>query len=64
MAGERLMRPLFGLNRVQWSDSPDAVEYHLPHGEMISLLRDNGLQVEELIEVQVPGGDDLALPPT
>lgn len=52
--GERLARPLFGLHRMVWSDEPGSVEFHLPHGELIALLRRNGLQVEELIEVQPP----------
>lgn len=52
-AGERLSRPLFGMNRVTWSGEP-SVEFHLPHGEMIALLGRCGLQVEELIEVRPP----------
>ena len=33
-----------------------SVEFHLPHGEMIALLRKSGFEVEELIEVRPPGG--------
>jgi SAM-dependent methyltransferase len=47
-----LERPLFGMHRFDWSDG--AVEFHLPHGEMIRLLRTSGFEVEDLIEVQVP----------
>ena len=36
---ERLQRPLFGLHRIEWPDD-DSVEFHLPHGEMIALLRE------------------------
>ena len=50
-----LHRPYIGIHRCEWNDDP-AVEFHLPHGEMIRLLRENGLQVEELIEVQPPEG--------
>jgi SAM-dependent methyltransferase len=55
-AGERLARPLFGMHRMTWSDGPPSVEFHLPHGEMIALLRRSGLQVEELLEVRPPAG--------
>jgi SAM-dependent methyltransferase len=52
-AGERLERPYFGMHGIEWSDS-DTVDFHLPHGEMIALLRRHGLAVEELIEVRPP----------
>jgi hypothetical protein len=32
------------------------VEFHIPHGEMIKLLRDAGFEVEALIEIQAPSG--------
>lgn len=51
---ERLVRPLFGMHRFAWSDG--AVEFHLPHGEMLRLLRDSGFEVEDLVEVQIPEG--------
>ena len=50
---ERLMRPQFGMHRFEWPDD-DSVEFHLPHGEMIALLRRSGFDVEELIEVRPP----------
>ncbi len=56
-AGERLVRPMFGMHRMEWSDD-QSVEFHLPHGEMISLLRSTGFEVEELLEFQIP--DDSA----
>lgn len=49
---ERLERPLFGMHRFAWHDG--SVEFHIPHGEMIRLLRDSGFEVEDLIEVQIP----------
>jgi hypothetical protein len=51
---ERLERDLFGLHRFDWSDG--SVEFHLPHGEWIRLLRENGFEVEALIELQAPAG--------
>jgi SAM-dependent methyltransferase len=54
-AGDRLLRPLFGMHRIEWPDE-DSVEFHLPPGKMIELLRDCDLEVEELIEVRPPAG--------
>ena len=50
--GERLERPLFGMHRFAWKDG--SVEFHLPHGEMIRLLRNSGFDGEDLVEVQIP----------
>jgi SAM-dependent methyltransferase len=52
-AGHQLLRPLFGMHRVEWPDD-DSVEFHLPPGKMIELLSENDLQVEQLIEVRPP----------
>jgi len=49
--GTSLSRPLFGMRRIEWPDD-DSVEFHLPHGEMIALLRESGFEVEELIELR------------
>ena len=54
-AGDRLLRPYFGMHRFEWPDD-DSIEFHLPHGEMIALLRRSGLGVEELIEIRPPDG--------
>jgi SAM-dependent methyltransferase len=54
-AGTTLLRPSFGLHRMEWPDDP-GVEFHLPHGEMIGLLRDSGFEVEALVELQAPAG--------
>jgi SAM-dependent methyltransferase len=51
---ERLERDLFGLHRIDWSDG--GVEFHLPHGEWIRLLRETGFEVEGLVELQAPEG--------
>jgi SAM-dependent methyltransferase len=61
--GERLLRPYFGMHRFEFPDD-EAVEFHLPHGELIALLRANGLQVEELIEVRPPEGSTTRYPQT
>jgi SAM-dependent methyltransferase len=51
--GERLLRDQFGLYRVEWPGE-DGVEFHLAHGEWIRLLRENGLVVEALLELEAP----------
>jgi hypothetical protein len=50
-ATERLLRPAFGMYRVEWPGSP-GVEFHLSHGDWIRLLRRSGFEVEDLIEVR------------
>ena len=50
---ERLQRAQRGLNRIEWEDTGE-VEFHLPHGELIYVLRDNGFEIERLIELYAP----------
>jgi SAM-dependent methyltransferase len=52
-AKERLQRPLFGMHRTVWPDET-SVEFHLPHGEWIRLLRQYGFEIERLVEIQAP----------
>ena len=52
-AKERLRRPLFGLHRTVWPDDT-SVEFHLPHGEWIRLLREHDFDIERLVEIQAP----------
>jgi len=54
-AGDRLLRPAFGLYRVEWPGDP-GVEFHLSHGDWIRLLRGSGFELEDLIEVRPPAG--------
>jgi SAM-dependent methyltransferase len=51
--GERLQRPQFGLHRIDWPDAGET-EFHLAHGDWIDLLRQNGLDVERLLELYAP----------
>jgi SAM-dependent methyltransferase len=51
-ATETLQRPQFGMFRFQWPG--EGVEYHLAHGDWIRLLRANGFEILDLIEVQAP----------
>ena len=54
-SGDRLLRPYFGMHRFEWPDD-DSVEFHLGYGDWIRLLRANGFEVEDLIEVQPAPG--------
>jgi SAM-dependent methyltransferase len=61
-AGDRLLRPYFGMHRFDWPDDP-AIEFHLGYGDWIRLLRANGFEVEDLIEVRPPE-DGISLYPS
>lgn len=50
-AAEHLVRPQFGLHRL---DCWDGVEFHLSHGDWIRLLRENGFEILDLVELQAP----------
>jgi SAM-dependent methyltransferase len=47
---DRLLRPAFGMYRVEWPGDP-GVEFHLSHGDWIRLLTRSGFAVEDLIDV-------------
>ena len=52
-ATDRLLRPAFGVYRVEWPTDA-SVEFHLSHGDWIRLLRRSGFEVEDLVEVRPP----------
>ena len=54
---EHLVRPLRGLHGLEWDDTHE-VEFHLPHGELIDVLRESGFEVQRLVELYAP--DDAA----
>lgn len=56
-AADRLLRPYFGMHRFEWPDDP-GVEFHLGYGDWIRLLRGNGFEVVDLVEVRAPEGAD------
>jgi SAM-dependent methyltransferase len=53
LVGESLQRDQFGMYSIAWPDA-EGVEFHLPHGEWIRLLRSNGFDVEALHELEAP----------
>ena len=60
-ATDQLLRPYFGMHRVEWPDD-DSVEFHLGYGDMIRLLRRCGLQVEDLLELRPAAGSTTRWP--
>ena len=52
---ETLHRPQFGMHKIKW-EGEAGTEYNLAHGDWIRLLRENGFDVLDLIELQVPEG--------
>jgi len=54
--GPELLRPYFGMHKTIWPDCPGETEFHLTHGDWISLLRANGFAIERLVELQAPPG--------
>ncbi len=65
-AAEQLLRPYFGMHRFVWR-SDNSVNFQLGYGDWIRLLRGNGFEIEDLIEVRAPEGArpnrfDLATP--
>jgi SAM-dependent methyltransferase len=54
-ATEQLQRPLRELGKIKWPDTGE-VEFHLPIGELVELLRDSDFQVERLLELYAPEG--------
>ena len=51
---ERLLRPQFGMYRFDWPGEQEGINFYLPHGEWIRLLREHGFEVEALHELQAP----------
>lgn len=51
--GDRLLRDYFGLHRNEWI-SDQSVNFGLPYGEWFRLLRDNGFEIEDLLELRAP----------
>ncbi len=50
---QQLVRDYFGMHRFEWPDD-DGIDFHIGYGEWIRLFRANGLEVQDLIEIQAP----------
>lgn len=55
---ERLMRGHRDLGRIDWPSEDGGVNFHLPHGEMIRILRANGFEIEALHERLAPASTE------
>jgi SAM-dependent methyltransferase len=53
---ETLQRPQLGMNRLEWADDDPGVEFHLGAGDLIRLLRANGFEILDLVELFAPEG--------
>lgn len=62
-ATDRLQRDHFGMHRFEWPEADEGVEFHLPHGEMIRLLRQADFEIEDLVEVRAPEGAETPTDP-
>jgi SAM-dependent methyltransferase len=60
-ADATLIRSYFGMHRFEWPDN-SSVEFHLEHGEWIRLLRANGFEVLELLELRPDEGSTTRYP--
>jgi SAM-dependent methyltransferase len=61
-AGDRLLRPYFGMHRLEWADNDGAVEFHIEVGEMIRLLRASDFEVVDFIELRPPADSSATHP--
>jgi SAM-dependent methyltransferase len=52
-ATDQLLRDYFGMHAFEFPDSP-SIEFHLCYGDWIRLLRANGFEIENLVELR-PG---------
>jgi SAM-dependent methyltransferase len=48
---ETLQRPQLGLHRLEWTDPDPEVEFALGHGDWVRLLRANGFELLDLVEL-------------
>jgi len=52
--GEQLVRPQFGMYRVEWPGEEEGVNFYIPHGEWVRVLRENGFEIVALHELRAP----------
>jgi len=51
---ESLQRAQRGMNRLEWTDDDPGVEFHPSAGDLIRLLRANGFEIIDLVELFAP----------
>jgi SAM-dependent methyltransferase len=52
-ATDRLLRPAFDMYRLEWPGDA-SVQFNLPHGDWIRMLRRSGFEIENLVELRPP----------
>jgi SAM-dependent methyltransferase len=50
-SSETLQRPQRGLHRLEWTEPDHEIEFALGHGDWVRLLRANGFQLVDLVEL-------------
>lgn len=53
---ERLVRPLKGMNRLDWTSEPVSTEFHISTSDMFQLLRKTGFDVLDFRQLYAPDG--------
>ena len=53
---EVLQRPQRGMHRLEWAEDDPGVEFHLGAGDLIRLLRANGFEIVDMVEIFAPEG--------
>jgi SAM-dependent methyltransferase len=48
---DTLQRPQLGLHRLEWKEPDHAIEFHLGHGDWVKVLRENGFELLDLVEL-------------
>lgn len=51
---ERLVRPLRGMNRLDWTNEGPSTEFHLPSADLFQLLRRTGFEVLDYRQLYAP----------
>jgi len=50
-ASETLQRPQRGLYKLEWTEPDHEIEFQMGHGDWVRVLRTNGFEIEDLIEL-------------
>jgi SAM-dependent methyltransferase len=50
--GERLVRPQFGMYRFEWPGEDEGINFYIPHGEWVRVLRENDFELLALHELK------------
>jgi SAM-dependent methyltransferase len=48
---DTLQRPQLGLHRLEWTEPEHEIEFHLGHGDWVRVLRANGFDLLDLVEL-------------